>query len=75
MKTGETITVDITSGSGNYTAQSSNTAVATVTISNNTIIVSGVSVGTATISVTDNGSEQTATIEVTVKKKCKKVRF
>ena len=58
--------MDITSGNGSYTAQSNNASVATATISNNTIVVSGVSAGTATITVTDTQSNQSASIAVTV---------
>ena len=56
----------ITSGSGNYTVESSNAEVATAECIDNTILVTAHTVGTATITVTDTESGFTATIEVTV---------
>jgi hypothetical protein len=64
---GERGFVEITSGSGHYSAQSSNETVATVEIYENGVFVKALAVGTATITVTDTKSNQTATVEVTVK--------
>ena len=58
--------VEITSGSGNYTVASSDESVASASESVSFIKIAGFSVGTATITVTDTKSGQTATIEVTV---------
>ena len=59
-------TVNITSGSGQYSVKSNKTSVATASLSGTTITVKGVSKGTATITVTDTKTKQTATIAVTV---------
>lgn len=59
--------VEITSGSGKYTVESSNTDVATVKINNGSIEVTAIKAGTTTITVTDTENNLTATIEVTVK--------
>ena len=67
LEAGKQGTVEITSGSGNYTAESSDTDVATVKINNGCIEVTAVKAGTATITVTDTENNQTATVEVTVK--------
>ena len=63
---GESATVQIISGSGNYSVVSSNPSVATATVSNGIVTVISVAGGTATITVTDTQSGQSATIEVTV---------
>ena len=63
---GESATVQIISGSGNYSVVSSNPSVATATVSNGIVTVISVAGGTATITVTDTQNGQTATIEVTV---------
>ena len=59
------------SGTGSISAWSSNTGVATVTVSGNTIIVKSVGAGSATITVksaaSTNYNEKTATYTVTVK--------
>ena len=59
------------SGTGSISAWSSNTGVATVSVSGNTIIVKSVGVGSATITVKSasntNYNEKTATYSVTVK--------
>ena len=60
-------TVEITSGSGNYMAESSDTEVATVEVSDGIIQVTAIKAGEATITITDTESDQTATIQVTVK--------
>ena len=63
---GEKGTVEINSGSGNYIEQSSDANVATATLSGDTVTVTAVGEGIATITVTDRISRQTAAIEVTV---------
>ena len=63
---GESATVEVTSGSGNYSVKSSDPSVATATVSNGIVTVISVAGGTATITVTDTQSGQSATIEVTV---------
>lgn len=63
---GETSIVNVTSGMGSYTAESSDPNVATVTVDGNKVKVNTVATGTATITVTDTQSGQTATFEVTV---------
>ena len=63
----ESTTVLVTSGSGNYTAESSNENVATATVEDDMITITAISIGSATITVTDTETEETATIEVTVK--------
>lgn len=59
-------TISITSGNGIYTVKSSNTSVATTLLRRNSIRVTAVAAGSATISVTDCRSGQTTTVEVTV---------
>jgi hypothetical protein len=61
---GETATIAITSGNGNFQATSSNEAVATVAISGNSIQITVVGHGSATITITD-GAGQRVTITVT----------
>lgn len=63
------VTFTIESGNGNYTVKSSDEAVATANLRDNYIDVRGVAPGTATITVTDVESGQTASIQVTVAKK------
>ena len=59
--------VSITSGNGSYTVRSSDAGVATATLSGISVKVAAISVGTATITVTDRLSGKTSTIKVTVK--------
>lgn len=66
LQENETTSVLVTSGSGNYTAESSNENVATATIENNMITITAISIGSAVITVTDTETEETATIEVSV---------
>ena len=66
LNTESSASVLITSGSGNYTVESSNSEVATAECTDNTILVTAHTVGTATITVTDTESGFTATIDVTV---------
>lgn len=60
------LTFLIVSGSGTYAVESSNEAVATVTLRGNYVDVSGVAAGTATITVIDVMSGQRKSREVTV---------
>lgn len=69
MNEGEAQTIGIQSGSGSYTAESSNNNVATAKISNTSVIVTAVKSGAATITVKDTKNGQTASISVTVKEK------
>ena len=64
---GQQGTVEINSGSGYYNLQTSDTNIATATLSSGTVTVTAVSRGKATITVTDRLSRETATIEVTAK--------
>ncbi|MGP1453227.1 MAG: leucine-rich repeat protein [Segatella oris] len=61
-------TVSITSGNGNYSVVSNNSAIATASLSGSSISISGRKAGSATITVTDKQSSKTATISVTVMK-------
>ena len=64
MEAGDSDNVIITNASGNITATSSNTSVATVKKEGTTLIVTGVANGSATITVSDG--ETTKTISVTI---------
>lgn len=59
-------TVQITSGSGSYTAVSDHPEIADASVNGSTIAIEAHAAGIATITVTDTQSGQTATIEVTV---------
>lgn len=61
----EAVTVPITSGNGDYKASASPETVAKAEISGNSVRISGISKGEATVTVTD-GSGKTAAIKVTV---------
>ncbi len=69
---GEDVSVSVSDGSGDYTAESSNENVVTVSDVDNAngdnvfFEVHAVNTGTATITVTDTESGETATVEVTV---------
>ena len=64
---GELTFVEIVSGNGSYTTESNQENVASAFISDSrSIIVEGISVGTATITVTDTKSGETAIITVNV---------
>lgn len=66
LEVGESKTVSITSGNGDYTVKSSDESVATASIDGTTVTVKAVSAGSAvTITVTDK-SGQEATIQLTV---------
>ena len=63
---GGTSTVDITSGNGSYSVESSDAGVAAASLSGTTITVTGVGEGTAIITVKDTKTGQTAKIIVGV---------
>ena len=58
--------VDIISGSGNYSVESSDVSVATVQVTDGKITVSAIAAGIATITVTDIRSGQMTILEVSV---------
>ena len=62
---GNQSTVNITSGNGSFIVRSSDTSIATATLSGFSVNVTAVAEGTATITVIDIRSGQTATISVT----------
>lgn len=62
---GNQSTVNITSGNGSFIVRSSDTSIATAILSGFSVNVTAVAEGTATITVTDIRSGQTATISVT----------
>ena len=66
MTTGEETTINITSGNGSYTVATNNSDVANAVIDGSSVTVTAITAGTATITVTDTQSGETATIEVTV---------
>ncbi len=66
LSIGDESRVSVTSGSGSYEVQSSDANVATAVMDGSSVVVTAVGAGTATITVTDRRSGQTATIEVTV---------
>ena len=53
LKVGETTTIEITSGNGNYEVTSSNTNVVEVTFSGTTVVLKGKTEGVATVTVKD----------------------
>lgn len=67
MEDGGKKTVEILSGSGSYSVESSNRAVATAQLRGNFIDIYGVAPGSATIIVTDVPTNQTTDITVTVR--------
>ena len=67
LKVGETSTIDITAGSGSYSIEKIEpTGVVTASISENHISIEALTGGTATITVKDDKSGDTAPIEVKV---------
>lgn len=64
---GKNMTVDVLSGSGYYTIESSNPEVATATINENAILVNALNAGETTITITDIQLEVSAIITVKVK--------
>lgn len=68
MKKGESVQVNITSGTGSYTLSSSNAYIATASLMKmNTITVFGKGKGIAVITVTDNESGEKKTITANIK--------
>ena len=68
MKKGESVQVNITSGTGSYTLSSSNAYIATASlVKMNTITVFGKGKGIAVITVTDNESGEKKTITANIK--------
>ncbi len=65
LQVGESATVDV-SGSGSYKAVSNAESVATVTVEGSKLVITGVSPGSATITVKDNQTQERAKVEVTV---------
>ena len=63
---GERGTVGINSGSGYYSVESSDTLVAKAMLSGNTVKVTAVGAGNASITITDNKTNQSKVIAVTV---------
>ena len=63
---GNVATVYIESGNGDYIVESDNNKIATATLIGSSIIIKALSVGTATITISDKQSGQTATINVNV---------
>ncbi len=64
---GESKTITITSGNGDYTVKSSNESVATASVNGTTVTVRAISTGSkVVITVIDSKSGQTATVYVTV---------
>ena len=66
LNIGDEETVNITSGNASFTVASSDTGVATAKLVGFSVKVTAVGAGTATITVTDRRSGETAAIEVTV---------
>lgn len=66
LSVGNRATVDISSGSGNYTVSVDVPSVATATQSGSTITIEGVTPGTAVVTVKDNETQQMADIIVIV---------
>ena len=66
MTEGETSTVDITSGSGEYSVTNLNSDIAKATLGGTTITINAIAAGEAKIVVTDIQTGQKMTIEVTV---------
>lgn len=66
LQESESITVLVTSGSGNYTVESSDENIATATIEGNEIIITAISIGPASVIITDTETKQEVVIEVSV---------
>ena len=69
LEVGEGATVDITSGNGTYSVESSNEGVAKAYIKDEKVVFQAIGAGTATIKVTDDKSGKDISIGVTVTKK------
>lgn len=63
---GSTVTLDVVSGSGNYTVISSDVCIADASVSGNVITVSGLDKGSATITVTDINTGISCDVAVSV---------
>ena len=63
---GESTTIDITSGNGEYDIKNSNDKAVGVTLDGDKLIIEAIGAGESTITITDNKTGQTATITVTV---------
>ena len=66
IKKGEDYTIQIISGNGLYSVESSDVEVASTEINNNNVVIHVRKVGSATITVTDTKNRQSASIDVTV---------
>ncbi len=69
LKVGDTATVQITSGNGNYTVVTSDDTIATAAEADRTITITGKAEGNAEITVTDTKTNEAKKIAVTVEKK------
>lgn len=69
VEVGETVTFDITAGSGKYEAKSEDDKVATASVDGNMVSITGVSVDNTTVTIIDKKTNKTAPIEVVVVKK------
>ena len=69
INVGDTQTVEITSGNGSYIVNSSDTNVATASLSGTTITITGVAPGSAVVTVTDTATGNSQDVSVTVIKK------
>ncbi len=63
---GESATVKIVGGTGQYSVASSDEAVATATIAESVVTIQGVAAGTATVTVTDTDTGKTQDITATI---------
>ncbi len=66
VEKGMTTTVNILAGSGNYSATSSNTAIATATLSGTVVTITGIAAGNTTVTIKDNATNQTKIVTVKV---------
>ncbi len=66
VATGISATVNILSGSGNYSVESNNAGIATVTLSGIAVTITGIALGNTTVTVKDNATNQTKTVAVKV---------
>ena len=69
VEVGETVTFDITAGSGKYEAKSKDDKVAEASVEGNMVSITGVSVDNTTVTIIDKETNKTAPIEVVVVKK------
>jgi len=66
VEKGITAIVNILAGSGNYSVSSSNTTIATATLSGTVVTITGIAAGNTTVTIKDNTTNQTKTVAVTV---------